>query len=103
MSKKAKNSAKERRLKEKKGRKMANAAQYAAWAASGSNSRKKSRKAQDGIIAGHPCGNIGCLRCSKVALFAKVRLRAMSHGKKAKVRHVTRFGEVEYYDISCWG
>lgn len=94
MSKKAKTQAREKRLKDKRGKKAANAAQYAAWSAQGSNRKKKIAKAQDGLtIVGHPCGNIGCLKCSEVAILGKLKLRMRTHGPKAKIEVTDRFGE----------
>lgn len=71
MSKKSKSAAKVRRKSLKAGRKSAEKARYAAFAASGSNSkRSKARnKRASGMVqtkrhADGLCGNIGCIRCS---------------------------------------
>jgi hypothetical protein len=72
MSKKSKARAKDQRLKEKRGRKAAMAAQYEAWSREGKNKKSKRNR----LVAGRvrlvrdvdhpdgPCGNIGCLKCN---------------------------------------
>ena len=71
MSKKSKSAAKVRRKSLKAGRKAAQKAKYAAFAASGSNSkRSKARnKRASGMVQTKrhvegPCGNIGCKSCN---------------------------------------
>ncbi len=73
MSKKAKTASRERRTREKRARKEANRARYAAMRDAGQNQKKKGGD-QTGRellrIKRHPdgdCGNIGCIRCSEIA------------------------------------
>lgn len=73
MSKKAKTASRERRKREKRARKDANRARYAAMRDAGQNRKKKGGdETGKGTlrIQRHPtgdCGNIGCVRCSPIA------------------------------------
>lgn len=67
MSKKAKQAAKEARRKQKSSRKEAMRAQYAAWAASGDNSKKKKSSTKKQVRNGRhlkgACTNSACTKC----------------------------------------
>jgi hypothetical protein len=75
MSKKSKSASKERRLKEKRSRKLTMAARYEAYAKAGGNSKRQSLKAKrrngDVSTVSHPvgkCGNVGCAKCNPLKL-----------------------------------
>jgi len=73
MSKKSKAASRERRKMQKRARKEANRARYAAMRDAGTNRKKKSGDQAGRAtvrVKRHPngaCGNIGCVRCSDVA------------------------------------
>ena len=73
MSKKSKYASRERRKREKRARKEANRARYAAMRDAGQNQKRKSgnEKGRATVrFVRHPngaCGNIGCVRCSSLA------------------------------------
>ena len=81
MSKKSKAASRERRKMQKRARKEANRARYAAMRDAGTNRKKKSGN-QTGRatvrLERHPngaCGNIGCVRCSETAQLIAARKR----------------------------
>jgi hypothetical protein len=71
MSKKSKKIAAAQRLSEKRGQKVAMAAQYAAWKAAGANKKSKrftlNAQRSGGVLnvkhASSNCGNHGCMKC----------------------------------------
>lgn len=90
MSKKSKNAASEKRKKEKAARKAAMKAQYAAWAAAGSNRKKKitghaARKTIRSVshLTG-PCGNAACRKCTPLARDLASRIYRSPVGAKAR-------------------
>lgn len=74
MSKKKKSIAKDHRRAQKKARKMAEKAKYAAWKEQGQNTKSKrvklrAKRAQKMRMSKHsqgPCGNVGCSKCNPV-------------------------------------